>query len=260
VKEPAVISPDLEPRRWPVAKLLVMIALVMAVQAGLIWRLGGPLPPVRRTTAPAPRFSLAGPVAFLDDPTLFALPHREGFAGSAWLKLPKMEFNPANWSESNRWLVLPVEQLGALFQNFVRTNPAPRFSTVAPFQPDLVEPELPVEPLVTASRIRVEGDLARRRLLSRLDPGPQAAVDLLTNSVVQVLVDAQGNTLSPVLLSGCGSPTADQRALALAKSARFSPLPAPGSGEPEPPPTIGRLVFEWQTLPLATTNSPSAAP
>ena len=75
------------------------------------------------------------------------------------------------------------------------------------------------------------------------------ASDLLTNSVVQVWVDADGQSLSPaLLLPGSGSREADQLAIKLSRTARFAPLP---SNRAELTP--GTLIFEWHTVP--PTNS-----
>jgi hypothetical protein len=45
--------------------------------------------------------------------------------------------------------------------------------------------------------------------------------------------------------------TADQRALELARAARFSPSSQLA---------IGRLIFDWRTVAPPATNSPAAAP
>jgi len=83
---------------------------------------------------------------------------------------------------------------------------------------------------------------------------PTASADLLTNTVVQVLVDADGNVVSPALLPpGSGDSRADQRALEVARTARFQPLR--GSS---PALTVGVLVFEWRTV--ALTNAPASNP
>ena len=72
--------------------------------------------------------------------------------------------------------------------------------------------------------MRLEGDLAQRRLLAPLDLRSWTSRDILTNSVVRLLVDAEGLPLSVTLLSGSGAQEADQHALDQAKAARFEPL------------------------------------
>ena len=70
-----------------------------------------------------------------------------------------------------------------------------------------------------------------------------------------------GFTFSPpVVLSSSGSKTADQRALDLAKAARFKPVARPGPASPGRPPALtwGKLIFQWHTVELSATNSPAA--
>jgi len=68
---------------------------------------------------------------------------------------------------------------------------------------------------------------------------------------------------SVTLLSGSGSPEADQHALQQAKTARFEPLsrnPAGPTPDPATQLSWGRLIFLWHTLPLPPTNTPAASP
>jgi len=78
--------------------------------------------------------------------------------------------------------------------------------------------------------------------------------DVIAPSRVQVLVDAAGNVGSAVLLppdnpleSAGHYDAADRRALELARAARFAPAPSL---------TFGRLIFNWHTVPIASTNEP----
>jgi TonB family protein len=106
------------------------------------------------------------------------------------------------------------------------------------------------------STVFASGGVSKRRWLN-----PPAvlrswsAADLLTNSVVRVVVDADGLVFSTALLPpGSGSKAADQSALEMARSARFAPLPRHAKQ------MTGTLVFEWHTVPLAETNSPASKP
>jgi hypothetical protein len=241
-------------RRW-----WTLIALVFAAHVGLIFAIGDrrPIAPRPPATAPALRLAAeADELLALNDPTLFALPHRESFAGAAWRQIPEVKFPPFRWTEPPRLLALPLERLGAAFAQFMQTNlPVTSEQDNKPV-PELVAPDLPqAEPAIPArSTLRLAGGLADRRLLNPPELPSQPWTDLLTNSVVQVLVSAHGNVISPpILLARCGSEKANQMALGIARSASFEPL---RNGEMKL--TVGALIFEWHTVPM--TNAPATIP
>jgi len=81
---------------------------------------------------------------------------------------------------------------------------------------------------------------------------------VIAPSVVQALVDATGNVVSAVLLPSENSmevagrtAIGDTTALQIALKLRF----APSSQR-----TLGRLIFNWRTVPLPATNAPAASP
>ena len=84
---------------------------------------------------------------------------------------------------------------------------------------------------------------------------------MLTASAVRALVDAGGLVVSATLLESCGLPAADQRALELARSARFEPLPG-GDKERLAHPLNGlswvKMIFNWHTV--APPNTETFAP
>jgi hypothetical protein len=247
----------LRPGMW------IAIALVFAAQVALLFWLGNP-PPARPSQTPAPPVIHLGAddsreLLALQDPTLFVLPHRENFSGAAWLQMPALNFTPTDWTEPARPLPLPPEQLGAAYVAFMQTNLPPRY------QPEmdsgLAVDSTPMEPIATHSALRIEGALARLRVLTPLRLPPQTNSDLLTNTVVQLLVDARGNPFSPVIVSGCGSRDADAAALSFTKALRFEPAQAAALGTVRPDKMIlGKLIFEWQTVPPSATNSAPAVP
>ncbi len=240
-------------RRW------ALIALVFVAQIGLIAALSDRKPVAPGPSAPEIKLRLAADsseLLALRDPTLFALPQPQGFAGAAWLKIPTVPFQPYRWTEPPRLLPLRSEDLGLAFAQFMLTN---RFEGVtfetrpAPNLPTPVAPRIGGPP-PTGSTLRAADDLAGRRLLNPPELPSWAGADLLTNTVVQVLVDTNGYVMSITLLPpGCGDPKADQLALELARAARFEPR----SGA-APALTIGSLIFEWHTVPA--TNVPIATP
>ena len=243
----------------------VAVALVFVAQVAVVFWVGNPPPLAPLEVPAAPVINLSGSgseeLLALQDPTLFVLPHRDNFSGDAWLKIPPQKFTPTNWSEPPRPLPLSAERLGAAFVTFMQTNRPPRYQLAlesdTPNDPSPLTPPIPV-----SSAIRVEGDLARLSLLTHFRLPPQTNSELLTNTVVQLLVNAEGHPFSQVVWSGSGSAEADALALThYAKAVRFAPAQEAALGTvPGNKMTVGKLIFEWQTVPPAPTNGPSANP
>src|SRR5205814_1308130 len=197
----------------------------------------------------------------IEDPTLFALPDPRGFSGPAWMSAPALRHQSRDWTEPRRWLSLPMAGMGAAFSEFVRTNVvSPRLLADKP-APRLGQVTAAPVPLREKSTFRIEGDLAGRELVAPLEVPSIPHTDILKNTVVQLGVSPLGFTFSPpVVLSSSGSKTADQRALDLAKAARFKPVARAGPATPGSPSALtwGKLIFQWHTVELSATNSPSA--
>jgi hypothetical protein len=248
-------------------KLWLAIALVFAAQVALTFWLGHqppakhfqpPVVPMVYTADDRSRDLLA-----INDPTLFLLPHRDNFSGDAWLKMEPRKFTPTNWTEPARPLDLPKEQLGAAFVAFMQTNRPPRFQPRIESGLDTEEAAAaPFSPLSVPSRMFVEGDLAQLRLLTPLHLPPQTNLDLLTNTVIRMVVDAQGYPFSCVIWERSGSDEADTMALTnFARSIRFSPPEAEAlRAIPTNKMVSGKLVFEWKTVPPVATNAPPGTP
>jgi hypothetical protein len=247
----------LELQRWPTGRWWARIALVFLAQLGLIFWLGKPQPVIPPRNEAASTIRLAGPAAAqflaLTDPTLFALPHRESFSGEAWLTIPAQGFV---WSEQPYSLALNQARLGSDFNEFMATNQPgglPDFAQPA-FDlkvPGVVETELfPIQ-----SGLRLTGALAGRRLLVAPALQPWASSEILTNSVIQVLVGADGKPISLTLLIKSGFSQADEYALREVRKARFEPLNVSDPMDPMAGLTWGQFVFEWRTLPLPATNT-----
>lgn len=243
---------------WSRRKWIVLIGSVLAIQTLLILALENRSPAAPRKIASSPLIQLGERVSLqplaLNDPTLFVLPHREAFSGEAWLNhFPSLNYRPAPWTEPPRLLALAAESLGANFQQFIAANPPPQFQNIPTLEPpETVATIFPSPPPPAQSLAQLAGGLAMRRLLTPLQLDAWQNSDVLTNSIVQLLVDAQGNTISTALLQSCGLSAADNRALELARTARFAPQPDAL--------TLGTMIFQWATLPPAITNSPSEIP
>ena len=242
---------------WRWSRWLLLIVLVLVVHVVLIFMFGGRKPMTPRAVTNAPKLALATRSSewlLLNDPTLFALPNINGFAGPAWLEPPPLHFRRLEWTEPPRWLQLPVGDLGAIFSEFMQTNVFAGFHFELTPPPRFTEPVVPLEPqFAQSSTFRVEGELVRRPLLTRMALTSWPYADVIAPSRVQVLVNAAGQVVSAVLLPSDNSgevrdADADQRALELARAARF----APASGL-----TLGNLVFNWRTVALPATNAPT---
>jgi TonB family protein len=99
--------------------------------------------------------------------------------------------------------------------------------------------------------VLIEGALAGRRLVEPISGKPWPGSELLANTIVQLLVDANGRPVSATLLASSGVPEADRFALEGAQKLRFAPLPNKSEGPPSAPGnmSLGRIVFQWQTVP-----------
>src|SRR5207245_1360307 len=165
----------------------------------------------------------------VSDPTAFALPNAHGFSGAAWLTFAPLTYQLTDWTEPPRWLALDERHLGQAFAAFVATNASPPLLIADKPLPRLTASAVyaPADPLPTQSVLRLEDDLARRPLVAPMPLPSWPHTDVLTNSIVQLLVDAEGQTLSAVLLATSGLSEADDYALKLAGGARFQPLRRP---------------------------------
>ena len=258
------------PIHWTRLRWGTAIGLALMIQAGLVFLLAARVPVTSRQ-APrtlcfrqVPDREVARLLTELpvSEPTLFALPGPFGFSGMAWLKMRPLHHSLYEWNEPPLWLGLRAEQLGKGFLQFVRTNgPAPL--EVADKPPPEVSGLAPstLPTVLAQSILRVEGELAKRPLLSVPALPDWPPTEILSNTVVQVVVNAAGYPLSAtVLLPGSGLKAADQRALELTRELQFKPLDkrGPESSLNTGKTTIGRLVFEWRTSPAATNALPAA--
>jgi TonB family protein len=250
-------------RRW-----WGLVALIFVVQLGLIFWLGDTVPIRPRPARPAFTFTLDGRASAellaLNDPTLFALPHPQGSAGPVSERTPRPESHSFQWPEPTNPLLLAVGQLGTVFNRFIETNEFNSPQLPANLKAALTLPHLlPLAVSAEQSTLLLEGDPARRRLVTPLPLRSWPNPDILANSVVRIAVDSEGRPVSPTLLSSSGSATADQYALEQARAARFEPIrrnPADPALKPAADLSLVRLVFRWHTLPPPPTNTPAASP
>jgi hypothetical protein len=245
-----------------------MVTLIFGVQLGMIFWVGSTAPILPGQAAPAFTFRLAGPASTelraLNDPTLFTLPHPQGFSGPVWRRMPRPEFHPFEWSAPTDRLPLAIDRLGTVFNQLVETS---EFNVLGlPAQPEAI-PTIPNLPplaiMADQSVLELKDGLAQRRLLAPPKLNSFTNADILANSVVQALVDAGGRPASVTLLSNSGSTAADQYALDQAWAARFEPLsrnPTETVSEPTAQLSWGRMIFRWHTDPMPPASAPAASP
>ena len=258
-----MIPAAVQPVRWTRRRWLTTMAVLLAAHFGVVLYFGERshrLPRALRSKTSMylsvdpwsarqlSEFPMAG------DPALFALPSLNGFSGKAWLTFREMDYPLNNWTSPPAYLTLDVSRL-ATPSAADESNSLYSIPVAGRPLPDLVNAQLsvPPPPIATGSELFIEGDVVKRRLLEQVDVPSWAYADVLTNTLVQVLVDAEGQILSARLLVSSGLKAADDYALKRAATARFEPVANAGPSSC----MFGRLVFHWHTTPPAETNSVS---
>ena len=200
----------------------------------------------------------------LSDPTLFALPHMQSFSGHAWLKPPAVPERSFQWSEEPRWLNLTPAGLGVAVTSPQNANQFDLFEEVLSTEAQPAPMSVSTPSLFREkSELAVSGDLRRRRLLSSFDLPSRPYTDTLTNTVVGLLVNAEGVPVSVTLLKRSSDLEADRLALSLARTARFETEEIEGLHRSVPSQNKiiqGELVFQWHAGPRANTSAEGPPP
>ena len=199
------------------------------------------------------------------DPTLFALPHANGFSGQAWRSLPPEPAPATHWSAPPEWLPLSEEQLGYSLRSYVLTNRPVQAQWLALLRPDPApRVRIPDEPLAPRTTLTVSGALAQRKLARQPALPAVPHSDVLGRTVVEVSVNGEGLVETAVVARESISKLADTNALILARAVEFEPLPiGPALARATAPPTLGRIIFSWAVptnLPVATTATAGPTP
>ncbi|HVY72424.1 MAG TPA: hypothetical protein VHH73_20985 [Verrucomicrobiae bacterium] len=249
----ATLPSHWSPRRW-----ITAIGLLIAVHVAVPMMLRGPATQMARETTGltirASGINPGRPVSETErwnDPTLLALPHLNDFSGPAWLRPKPLNYQFNDWSEPARWLAADPARLGMVDRDLPVANSA-RLPELVNVRPETSVPATAGLKLPGGSTLRIEGGLVPSDLAEPLELPDLTATNLMTNSVVQVLVNAGGQVLTARLLAAPTSRTVDQiaadaRALDLARTAQFTPAPGPATK-----PRSGRLIFRWATRPAAS--------
>jgi hypothetical protein len=242
---------------WSRRRLVWATIFVFAVQVGALFLFGGKKAIAPRAPARVPHLQLASPaneLIALYDPTLFVLPHPNGFGAPLWQQPVTITAHGYRHAEPPQFLDWDTNRPGADVEVFVRTNQFAAYTLDFRPAPALAQPEAADAPATAASSLRVVGDLAARPLLNppQLPALPGNAV--LPPSRVQALVDAAGTVASLILLPPENALEArdradlgDTNALRVARTLRFAPAAQA---------TFGEIIFHWQTVPPTATNAP----
>jgi hypothetical protein len=243
---------------WSKLRWILMVLAVFILQFLLLMLFSSSelAPPVQPASGPRFHFMAAAPHSperpshlAVSDPTLFALPHPEGFSEPLWRQAPAMEYQLTNSIFPPRWLEPAPQRFGETFSRFVEETMAADFFSTHPAPAPQGALALPSMPVRTDSHLRVAGEISNRPLLNSPDLPVIPHNQILANTVVLVTVTPEGESLA-VLLSGSGSKEADQEALRTARSIRFAPL------EKSAPIMTGQLIFEWSIPPNRQANPP----
>ena len=256
MSEPVLPSP------WSRLRWATTIAVVMALQVLLIVFFSGQKQPSPKETEKNVRYTLLNgsnrslaeemPLMTVRDPSLLGLPHRKGASGSAWLNPEPLRHALYEWSPEPAWLEASSERLAGAFNELMARHEPPRRSMAKKPAPEFRSTFPTRSVLAQESRLLMKGGLADRSLVTSSELSSIPSEALVSNSVVRVVVDAQGRPLSTHLVSSSGSGTADRKAMEHAKRARFKPLADVDPWDPSDAPgdnlTWGRLEYQWHTV------------
>lgn len=248
----APVDPAWPPGRWfshiaGVFILQVLLILLLSDRAAELPR--RPRNPFRVALLNAPDLhQRLASLPLAADPTLFALANLREFTGLAWQRPKASAPRLPPWRDPGPFPQTQVPSgLASLPGDFLRSQPIPQRSAFSrlphPIGHLATHPPL----LRTQSVVRLEGALSHRPLLAPLTAPPWPHPDLLTNTLVEVIVNTEGLVISTVSRQGSGSAGADRKALELARAARFRPSLHSTLEH-------GVLVVEWLTLPPPTPD------
>jgi hypothetical protein len=254
-----------EPLFWSRGHWLGWVFVVFTSQLALIFWLGDRNLFHAQKKANGPALTLLGngksEMLALADPTLFALPHQQNFSGPAWLnasptpRLPSVSIEPGDSTA-----LLALNGSGEDFGEFIATNQFNTFQHLSKPEAELTATQLPSrDALPFKSSLRQLDGLASRHLLSTVDlpswPVRTNAMkdpDILTNTVIQLVVNADGKPVSAALISSSGLQEADKYALQQSMALRFEPVAGAGAETLTNPLAHlgwGQLSFDWLTVP-----------
>lgn len=265
-------------QRWSPRRWIITVAVLFAVQLGLTWQISDRAPLVARVEhrplivrlAPTEISPELAALLKLHNPTLFVLPSREGFSGSAWLEVRPLQHRAPGWSNPPQWLRLKPEELLTDFEHFGATNqPARGFVSDHLTRPR--EPRLPLDAAQRprpATRLVITGELTVPDLVTQPELPVIEHAGVLTPAQVSLWVDRRGRVFRAALApeGSSGLETADRLALELAQQLKFTSAPGlnPGTDDQDfAELRRARVTIHWWTRPpppAPATNAPAETP
>lgn len=227
-----------------------------ALQAAIIFTLSdrSKVQAVPHRSVPKVRVATGDLSGLFADPRLLALPTAQGFAGIGWRIAGDPKPVAQDWTEPMPWL-------GQSETGLARTLLAApavgigRGVTADKPSPQLAANALPALPLAQSTIVRLASSNPPWEWIEPLVAPSITHSNILSETVVQITVDRSGQVFSAVVLESSGLRSADQLALALARSARFRVTHSGGEAEEW---ARGRLIFEWHTVAPGSTAEESA--
>jgi TonB family protein len=158
-----------------------------------------------------------------------------------------LAYRSEDWTEPVHWLTNQATLPGlsapgdspAVSRSARVEKPGARVTEAAP-------PPLPVP---GRSTLLLHGAIARRSLRSAPELPSIAHSNLLEDTVVRAGVQADGHVFSAAIARSSRLKAADDRALEIARSARFEPEPGAARTSGASALSWGELVFRWHVIP-----------
>jgi hypothetical protein len=248
-----------EPTGWSGRKWVYAVVVVLALQVTFLAILGerkiptDPVPQFRTTIHFADGLPThASALEEVGDPAAFALPTWNGFSREGWLAFDRPQFKLTDWTEPPQWLAIEVDDLGSSLHQFMQSNTIPPLLIASKPLRQSPQREFPVPNVAASDRsdFLLEGELANWTLTAELPSW--AHPDLLTNTVLRVVIDQHGQTLATTLLGQSGQSQADDFAVRMIRAARFQPKIGK---KPKQPFASGNVIFRWHTVPATNAGT-----
>ena len=234
------------------------VLVVFGIQAGLLFWVSRQAPPRSEPKSSSGIQLIEGvnhklrPEMVHEDPELLSQPNPRGFS-ETWLKPKPFAHQPHRWSPPDIELSYPSNLIIAPLVEALVSNAPPRAVAYLKPSPKLFPMDVPSLELRRSNWLEITGDLKTRPLENPVPLiGTWIHKELLKPTVVQVMVDADGEVFTGSLIGRSGYDIADKMALKIAlQTVRFQRLT---NAPPDAPLTTGDLIYHWHWNLNSVTN------